>query len=109
MEGARIVSASGEGRGDSPVDAFIRTVIDGAAQYEHGLRSRRRSTKPARSCSSFVRATRASMCRRTCDIAIGKKACSQVADLARSRSTQVRKSDANAIIFVGWGMTAHGT
>ena len=37
MEGGRIVSASGEGNGDSPADAFIRTVIDGAAQYEHGL------------------------------------------------------------------------
>jgi DNA invertase Pin-like site-specific DNA recombinase len=37
MEGARIVSASGEGNSDSPADAFIRTVIDGAAQYEHGL------------------------------------------------------------------------
>ena len=35
--GARLVSASGEGNGDSPADAFIRTVIDGAAQYEHGL------------------------------------------------------------------------
>jgi DNA invertase Pin-like site-specific DNA recombinase len=35
--GARIVSASGEGNGDSPADAFMRTVIDGAAQYEHGL------------------------------------------------------------------------
>jgi DNA invertase Pin-like site-specific DNA recombinase len=35
--GARVVSASGEGNGDSPADAFIRTVIDGAAQYEHGL------------------------------------------------------------------------
>jgi site-specific DNA recombinase len=34
---ARIVSASGEGNGDSPADAFIRTVIDGAAQYEHCL------------------------------------------------------------------------
>jgi len=37
MAGARLVSASGEGNGDSPADAFIRTVIDGAAQYEHGL------------------------------------------------------------------------
>jgi DNA invertase Pin-like site-specific DNA recombinase len=37
VAGARIVSASGEGNGDSPADAFIRTVIDGAAQYEHGL------------------------------------------------------------------------
>jgi DNA invertase Pin-like site-specific DNA recombinase len=35
--GARLVSASGEGNGDSPADAFIRTVIDGAAQCEHGL------------------------------------------------------------------------
>jgi DNA invertase Pin-like site-specific DNA recombinase len=37
IAGARLVSASGEGNGDSPADAFIRTVIDGAAQYEHGL------------------------------------------------------------------------
>jgi DNA invertase Pin-like site-specific DNA recombinase len=37
IAGARVVSASGEGNGDSPADAFIRTVIDGAAQYEHGL------------------------------------------------------------------------
>jgi site-specific DNA recombinase len=37
IAGARVVSAIGEGNGDSPADAFIRTVIDGAAQYEHGL------------------------------------------------------------------------
>jgi hypothetical protein len=37
LEGARVVSVSGEGNADSPADAFIRTVIDGAAQYEHGL------------------------------------------------------------------------
>jgi site-specific DNA recombinase len=37
LEAARVVSVSGEGNGDSPADAFIRTVIDGAAQYEHGL------------------------------------------------------------------------
>jgi DNA invertase Pin-like site-specific DNA recombinase len=37
IAGARVVSASGEGNGDTPADAFIRTVIDGAAQYEHGL------------------------------------------------------------------------
>jgi DNA invertase Pin-like site-specific DNA recombinase len=35
--GARLVSAMGEGNGDSPADAFMRTPIDGAAQYEHGL------------------------------------------------------------------------
>jgi DNA invertase Pin-like site-specific DNA recombinase len=37
IAGGRLVSASGEGNGDSPADAFIRTVIDGAVQYEHGL------------------------------------------------------------------------
>jgi DNA invertase Pin-like site-specific DNA recombinase len=37
LAGARVVSASGEGNGDSPADVFIRTVIDGAAQYEHRL------------------------------------------------------------------------
>jgi DNA invertase Pin-like site-specific DNA recombinase len=35
--GARLVSAMGEGNGDSPADAFMRIVIDGAAQYERGL------------------------------------------------------------------------
>ncbi len=35
--GARLVSASGEGNGDSPADQFMRTVVDGAAQYERGL------------------------------------------------------------------------
>src|SRR5207253_1974262 len=35
--GVPVVSASGEGNGTSPADAFMRTVIDGAAQYERGL------------------------------------------------------------------------
>jgi len=35
--GARVQSASGEGNGDSPADAFLRTVVDGAAQYERAL------------------------------------------------------------------------
>lgn len=35
--GARIVSSAGEGNGDTPADAFMRTVIDGAAQYERAL------------------------------------------------------------------------
>ena len=35
--GGRVVSVSGEGNGDSPADIFIRTVIDGAAQYELAL------------------------------------------------------------------------
>jgi site-specific DNA recombinase len=49
LESARVVSASGEGNGDSPADVFIRTVIDGAAQYEHGLiRSRTRAALAAK-------------------------------------------------------------
>ncbi|MBX3222383.1 MAG: recombinase family protein [Labilithrix sp.] len=35
--GARLVSADGTGNGDTPADAFMRTVIDGAAAYERGL------------------------------------------------------------------------
>jgi DNA invertase Pin-like site-specific DNA recombinase len=35
--GARVVSASGEGNGETPGDQFMRTVIDGAAQYERAL------------------------------------------------------------------------
>jgi DNA invertase Pin-like site-specific DNA recombinase len=47
--GARLLSASGEGNGDSPADAFIRTVIDGAAQYEHGMiRARTRAALAAK-------------------------------------------------------------
>ena len=47
--GARLVSALGEGNGDSPADAFMRTVIDGAAQYERGLiRARTRSALAAK-------------------------------------------------------------
>jgi hypothetical protein len=34
--GARLASAAGEGNGDSPADAFMQIMIDGAAQYEHG-------------------------------------------------------------------------
>jgi DNA invertase Pin-like site-specific DNA recombinase len=35
--GAQVVSAAGEGNGSTPADAFMRTVIDGAAQYERAL------------------------------------------------------------------------
>src|SRR6202142_4425719 len=35
--GAVVVSAAGEGNGDAPADAFMRTVIDGAAAYERAL------------------------------------------------------------------------
>jgi DNA invertase Pin-like site-specific DNA recombinase len=37
QSGAAVVSAAGEGNGDTPADAFMRTVIDGAAAYERGL------------------------------------------------------------------------
>jgi DNA invertase Pin-like site-specific DNA recombinase len=35
--GAAVVSAAGEGNGTAPADAFMRTVIDGAAAYERAL------------------------------------------------------------------------
>lgn len=35
--GASIVSAAGEGNGSTPADQFMRTVIDGAAEYERAL------------------------------------------------------------------------
>ena len=35
--GARLVSAAGEGNGDTPADQFMRVVVDGASQYERGL------------------------------------------------------------------------
>ena len=47
--GARLVSATGEGNGDSPADAFLRTVIDGAAQDERALiRARTRASLAAK-------------------------------------------------------------
>ena len=48
--GARVVSAAGEGNGDSPSDQFMRTVIDGAAQYERALiRARTKAALAAKS------------------------------------------------------------
>jgi len=35
--GAHLVSAAGEGNGDTPADQFMRVVVDGASQYERGL------------------------------------------------------------------------
>lgn len=35
--GARVVSADGTGNGETPADAFMRTVLDGAAAYERAL------------------------------------------------------------------------
>jgi DNA invertase Pin-like site-specific DNA recombinase len=53
--GARVTSASGEGNGDSPADQFMRTVVDGAAQYERGLiRARTKSALAAKSARGEV-------------------------------------------------------
>ena len=47
--GAAVVSAAGEGNGDTPADGFMRTVIDGAAQYERALiRSRTKAALGAK-------------------------------------------------------------
>ena len=35
--GARVVSADGTGNGDTPADAFMRSVLDAAAAYERAL------------------------------------------------------------------------
>jgi DNA invertase Pin-like site-specific DNA recombinase len=35
--GAQVVAADGVGNGDGPAEEFMRTVIDGAAQYERAL------------------------------------------------------------------------
>jgi site-specific DNA recombinase len=37
QSGARVTSADGTANGDTPADAFMRTVIDGAAAYERAL------------------------------------------------------------------------
>jgi DNA invertase Pin-like site-specific DNA recombinase len=48
--GARLVAADGTANGDSPADAFMRTVIDGAAAYERGLiRARTKAALAAKS------------------------------------------------------------
>lgn len=48
--GARVVSADGTGNGDTPADAFMRTILDGAAAYERALiRSRTKAALAAKS------------------------------------------------------------
>jgi DNA invertase Pin-like site-specific DNA recombinase len=37
MGGARVVSADGTANGDTPADAFMRTILDAAAAYERAL------------------------------------------------------------------------
>lgn len=47
--GARVVSADGTANGDTPADAFMRTILDGAAAYERALiRSRTRAALAAK-------------------------------------------------------------
>ncbi|MBI4872598.1 MAG: recombinase family protein, partial [Candidatus Riflebacteria bacterium] len=35
--GARVACADGVANGDTPADAFLRTILDGAAEYERAL------------------------------------------------------------------------
>ncbi len=37
IRGAKVISASGEGNGDSPADQFMRRILDGASEYERAL------------------------------------------------------------------------
>jgi DNA invertase Pin-like site-specific DNA recombinase len=47
--GARLISADGSGNGDTPADGFMRTIVDGAAEYERALiRSRTRAALEAK-------------------------------------------------------------
>ncbi|HEY4176583.1 MAG TPA: recombinase family protein [Kofleriaceae bacterium] len=47
--GAQVVSADGCGNGDGAADAFMRTILDGAAQYERALiRQRTRAALAAK-------------------------------------------------------------
>jgi DNA invertase Pin-like site-specific DNA recombinase len=47
--GARVVSADGTGNGDSPADAFMRSILDAASAYERGLiRARTRAALAAK-------------------------------------------------------------
>lgn len=47
--GARVIAADGTANGDSPADAFMRTILDGAAAYERALiRGRTRAALAAK-------------------------------------------------------------
>ena len=47
--GARVVTADGVANGDTPADAFLRTILDAAAAYERGLiRSRTKAALAAK-------------------------------------------------------------
>jgi DNA invertase Pin-like site-specific DNA recombinase len=53
--GARLVSADGTANGDGAANAFMRTVIDGAAAYERGLiRDRTKAALAAKSARGEV-------------------------------------------------------
>src|SRR5262249_5156039 len=47
--GAQVMAADGAGNGDSPADAFMRTILDAAAAYERALiRARTRAALAAK-------------------------------------------------------------
>jgi len=48
--GARVAAADGAGNGETPADAFMRTILDGAAAYERALiRARTKAALAAKS------------------------------------------------------------
>ncbi|MBX3217137.1 MAG: recombinase family protein [Labilithrix sp.] len=52
--GACVVSADGTGNGETPADAFMRTILDAAAQYERALiRARTRAALRAKRAKGF--------------------------------------------------------
>jgi DNA invertase Pin-like site-specific DNA recombinase len=73
-QGARIVSAGGEANGDTPADAFMRSILDGAAAYERAmirgrtkaaLAAKRREANASGACRSGIGRSEASSNRTT--------------------------------------------
>ena len=77
--GARLVSADGTGNGSSPADQFMRTVIDGAAQYERGL---------IRSRTTAALAAKAAKGERTGEVPYGFRVAADGVHLERDEAEQ---------------------
>lgn len=77
--GARLVSADGTANGDTPADAFMRTVIDGAAAYERGL---------IRARTKAALAAKAAKGERTGEIAYGFRLAADGMHLEEDRAEQ---------------------
>lgn len=77
--GARLISADGTGNGDTPADAFMRTVIDGAAAYERGL---------IRARTTAALAAKAAKGERTGEIPYGFKLASDGVHVERDEAEQ---------------------